>query len=876
MASAIDITQLLLHAQNPDAGTRSNAEAQLKQFQETNFPGFVASLSAELSTNGKPVDSRRLAGLIMKNMLDAKEDARKRELHARWVSLDPALRQHVRDALLATMHTDLVDVRHTAAMVIAKVAAIELVRKEWPALIQALLHNMSVVPAVAGTRTATLEAMGYVCEEMASVKEQVLQPAEVNMILTAVVAGMAATEPDESRLAATTALCNAIEFAEHNFENDQERNMVMQVVCQGTQSPEIRIRTASFECLHEIAAMYYGKLPTYMTELYNITVKAMKEDQEEVALQAIEFWSTICDTEAELLDDPSSEEPCHNFMKAAIPHLTPVLLEQLIKQEEGQEQDESGWSLSMAAGTCLGLCARVVGDDIVPLVLPFVQANISKNTTPEDWRLREAATFAFGLVLDGPDPAAFTETVRQALAFLLQAMSDPHPYVKDTTAWTIGRVFEFMHSSDIEPPIVTQETLPPIIAVLTKSLTDSPHIVYRVCCAISALAAGFQTSSSGTNVMSPFFKDVVAALLQCAQRHQNHEHAKVQISAFEAINDLVRSASRDTLEIVAQLITVVLTEIHKTFDTPATSTEAQEKLAEVQGQLCGVLQVIMQKLGKHDDTKAAVLQYGDQIMSTLLRIFQLRSATVHEEAMLAVGSFADAVGRQFIKYLPDFSQYLKTGLTNYLEWQVCLSTVGVLGDVCRAVEDGILPYCDDIMSLLVQNLGCEDVHRTIKPQILSAFGDIALVVGDKFEKYLEAVLRVLKQAMQLSISAAQSGDGDFTDYNNALRNGILDAYAGIIHGMGQAKTEQYIKAELPSILAFVASIGEGGELDDDVARSSVNLLGDVCSVFVGVGQLLHQAPTKEWESLVAYCKETPGLQDETEWAVQQIAHAMRN
>jgi importin subunit beta-1 len=59
-----------------------------------------------------------------------------------------------------------------------------------------------------------------------------------------------------------------------------------------------------------------------------------------------------------------------------------------------------------------------------------------------------------------------------------------------------------------------------------------------------------------------------------------------------------------------------------------------------------------------------------QIMETLLRIFQFRSATVHEEAMLAVGSLTYATGKQFVKYLPQFSQYLKTGLTNYLEWQV--------------------------------------------------------------------------------------------------------------------------------------------------------------------------------------------------------------
>lgn len=60
---------------------------------------------------------------------------------------------------------------------------------------------------------------------------------------------------------------------------------------------------------------------------------------------------------------------------------------------------------------------------------------------------------------------------------------------------------------------------------------------------------------------------------------------------------------------------------------------------------------------------------------------------------------------------------------------MCLSTVGVLGDVCRNVDDGIYPYCDDIMSLLIQNLGREDVHRTIKPQILSTFGDIAIALS---------------------------------------------------------------------------------------------------------------------------------------------------
>lgn len=80
------------------------------------------------------------------------------------------------------------------------------------------------------------------------------------------------------------------------------------------------------------------------------------------------------------------------------------------------------------------------------------------------------------------------------------------------------------------------------------------------------------------------------------------------------------------------------------------------------------------------------------------------------------------------------------------EWQVCQVTVGVLGDVCRAVEDQIAPFCDGVMQILLTNLQSDDVQRTIKPQILSCFGDIAMAIGDRFEKYLPHVLNMLQSA----------------------------------------------------------------------------------------------------------------------------------
>lgn len=70
---AMEVTQFLLNAQSVDSAVRKHAEETLKQFQEQNLPGFLLSLSGELASDDKPVDGRKLAGLVLKNALDAKE-----------------------------------------------------------------------------------------------------------------------------------------------------------------------------------------------------------------------------------------------------------------------------------------------------------------------------------------------------------------------------------------------------------------------------------------------------------------------------------------------------------------------------------------------------------------------------------------------------------------------------------------------------------------------------------------------------------------------------------------------------------------------------------------------------------------------------------
>ncbi|EFJ44948.1 hypothetical protein VOLCADRAFT_82561 [Volvox carteri f. nagariensis] len=843
MAVVIDLSAALASTFSHDASIRQQAEQHLDQLKETNFPGYLASITNELGNEDRADDIRQAAALQLKNSVDAKDAVRRQDLMAKWQGTDAALKQHIRDVLLRCLHSPKGDVRKTTALVIAKIANIDMQSKAWPALIPTLLNNMAAQPpASVGTRQATLTTFGYICEE---VDESLLSPENVNMILTAVVAGMGQSEQDDVRLAAIKALTNAIHLARGNFEVETERTYLMTVVCQCTLASNQPMRVAAFQCLQQIADNYYPKLQSYMTELYQLSTKAIKDDEDEVATQAIEFWSTVAEYELELVED-GKEDQCKNFIASAAEYLLPLMLDCLAKQDEDSLEDEGTWNRAMAAGFFLKLLARICKDRLVPQVLPFVTGNISS----PDWHYREAATFAFGSIMEGPAPAALDQFVRAGLPFLMNALKDQHRVVRETTAWALGQVFEHLHGNEAEgqPPIVAKESIPPLLSALVASLKDEPRVVYYVCDALRFLALGFQSSEGETTPLSPYLKDLVQNLYETAERFRSapcENSGKAQVAAYEAINDLVRSSARDTLEFVGTLLQVVLGAINTNLETQITSHQAAEKMATLQGQLCGMLQVCMERLCRSDDARAALVPLRDKIMETLLQVMARTQsgAGVHEEAMLAVGTFTVAVGSDFEKYLQNFMPFVRAGLQDHMQWQVCLSTVGVLGDVCRAVGVALWPYCDELVSIILSNLGSPNVHRNIKPELLTVLGDMALAIEGNFAKYLDAVVTILRQAMAMSIQMVSSQDYDTYDYNNLLRRGIIDAFSGIVQGLGDDITKgtgsgsasrDRLTAELPAVYQFVASIGAdktaGDAYDEDVARAATALLGDLCSV----------------------------------------------
>jgi importin subunit beta-1 len=96
-----------------------------------------------------------------------------------------------------------------------------------------------------------------------------------------------------------------------------------------------------------------------------------------------------------------------------------------------------------------------------------------------------------------------------------------------------GRIFEFVHTREV----LNETTLPRIVSTLLGAIRDLPHIAEKVCYALAQLAAGFKDDDA-TSVFSPYFKDIVGALLDAVSAVRPHKP-----STFLVLNGSIRLRS---------------------------------------------------------------------------------------------------------------------------------------------------------------------------------------------------------------------------------------------------------------------------------------------------------------------------------------------
>ncbi|NWH23813.1 IMB1 protein, partial [Grus americana] len=796
-------------------------------------PTFLVELSRVLANPGNSQVARVAAGLQIKNSLTSKDPDIKAQYQQRWLAIDANARREVKNYVLQTLGTETYR-PSSASQCVAGIACAEIPMNQWPELIPQLVTNVTNQHSTEHMKESTLEAIGYICQD---IDPEQLQD-KSNEILTAIIQGMRKEEPSNNvKLAATNALLNSLEFTKANFDKESERHFIMQVVCEATQCPDTRVRVAALQNLVKIMSLYYQYMETYMgPALFAITIEAMKSDIDEVALQGIEFWSNVCDEEMDLAIEASEaaeqgRPPEHTskfYAKGALQYLVPILTQTLTKQDENDDDDD--WNPCKAAGVCLMLLATCCEDDIVPHVLPFIKEHI-KNP---DWRYRDAAVMAFGCILEGPEPNQLKPLVIQAMPTLIELMKDPSVVVRDTAAWTVGRICEMLPEAAINDIY-----LAPLLQCLMEGLSAEPRVASNVCWAFSSLAeAAYEAADvaddqeePATYCLSSSFELIVQKLLETADRPDGHQN-NLRSSAYESLMEIVKNSAKDCYPAVQKTTLVIMERLQQVLqmESHIQSTSDRIQFNDLQSLLCATLQNVLRKV-QHQDA----LQISDVVMASLLRMFQSTAGSggVQEDALMAVSTLVEVLGGEFLKYMDAFKPFLGIGLKNYAEYQVCLAAVGLVGDLCRVLQSNILPFCDEVMQLLLENLGVS-VYLLISQLVTVGLHTERIVGGGRSR--IRAAHASSGPLLTRAFLWPLQSDYDMVDYLNELREGCLEAYTGIIQGLKGDQENVHpdvmlVQPRVEFILSYIDHIAGDEDHTDGVVACAAGLIGDLCTAF---------------------------------------------
>ena len=442
-------------------------------------------------------------------------------------------------------------------------------------------------------------------------------------------------------------------------------------------------------------------------------------------------------------------------------------------------------------------------------------------------------------------------------------LNDENIIVRDSAAHCISRIC-LLHVQ-----CIPQEIFPQLLQELTtKCSSGTPKVASQAATAIFNLASAFSNQDEApTNELSQFMQPLLQKLLEMVDRQDADDDSNLRLAGMEAISELISVSAQDQLPLLAQLLPAFIERFEKASAMPVLNEDDKSNKEQIQGLLCAVIQNLYRKLDK-----ATVMPMTDKVMELLISVLQVKNSSCHEEAFTAISAITDCIEGDFLKYMQVFVPFLVAGLRNFEAYQVCVVAVGLVGDISRNIEGHMQPFCDDIMNALVDDLKDSNIHRSVKPPVLSCFGDIAMAIGAAYQPYLEFSVLMLMQASQ---TAVPQDDDDLIEYLNLLREAILEAYVGIVQGLRDGNILNLFGAYVAPLMSFLNVIAEDPNRDDFVLNKAVGLLGDLAQTMGGQMKNEFNKPFVQKLVAEAMSSNDPSLVEVATWASTLLHQAVQ-
>ena len=442
---------------------------------------------------------------------------------------------------------------------------------------------------------------------------------QVDQVLTGIMYGVT-QEREDTVVAALQALLECLDWTAGNFARQEERNYIMTVVCNLTQSARQEVSSLALECLGRIVTLYYPLMEEYMmAALVPISLQALQSGQERTVLQAIEFWANICDCELALAEN-GLRELLGDSSEGLVDLLHGLMMEADIAQLDMEE-----WSQFSAAANCLSLLCQCLGPRVSDRSLAFTSRMIQSG----EWRSKHAAIIILSTILEMEDRLALASIVSSFLSVADSLLLAENCHVRAAASYTLLQV-----SDRAEDALKSAQSLAAMLGLAGLCLqSEESRMAEQGCLIVSSLllrGLGHQTNHGLTECLANVGQHLLSLTdIDCPTVRPG---SALRQLAFTALSDLIEQEPQR-----AEWLITALSRIMRRLDLLVVSTEPSSGQNNDISFNSSILNSIIPRLERDE-----VLALAAEILQVISKMFDHQQ--LHGDALLLLRALVDQLG----------------------------------------------------------------------------------------------------------------------------------------------------------------------------------------------------------------------------------------
>eukprot|EP00045_Choanoeca_perplexa_P016009 m.209751 g.209751 ORF g.209751 m.209751 type:complete len:260 (+) comp17142_c0_seq42:1679-2458(+) len=203
--------------------------------------------------------------------------------------------------------------------------------------------------------------------------------------------------------------------------------------------------------------------------------------------------------------------------------------------------------------------------------------------------------------------------------------------------------------------------------------------------------------------------------------------SNLRSAAFEALSASVQFAPTDCYPMVLETTNVMLQRLQACGSMPINSQDDLRQYAEIVSGLISTVSTAVRRLNVEEVRLLAPTAI--QLLLEVLASDKHNSSSVVEDALICLDAFVEGLKAEIAPYVERMKPLVLASVNQVQHGSTCFAAVGIIGDLCRQLQRDSEPYCNDFMDVLLRALTADNVARSVKPAVLSAFNDMALALG---------------------------------------------------------------------------------------------------------------------------------------------------